>query len=368
MLKLSKVSYDWALKHLRTEGDTDFFPPPFEIEAIRYNWNAIINQLAALDLSTYEWSPGRRFTVPKGQQTFRNATQLDPLDSLILAAIIKKYGAKLEAARISLSQGRVFSYRFDPQPDGRLYGTVSRWHDFWQTSLNKVETEGHRWVALADITDYYNQIYHHVLGNQLRAVGWPKQLAGIIEKRFLGTLTHGVSRGIPVGPHTVHLFAEAALVPIDNSLLARGLDFCRYADDYHFFCNTEEEARIALYDFAEVLDKQQRLTIQNQKVQILQARDFAEVARSMLVDRPLNTEEEAILKVIRKYSPGGPYAIFSLSRLSEQDLKVVSGDKLSALFELYLNRQTDLYSDGNVRNYPRIGWLLRRIGSSARVS
>ena len=123
MTRLPKNAYRWALYHLITQGDTDLFPIPFEIRALRYNWQpTVIEELAKLELSTHQWNAGRRFVVPKEEFTFRSATQLDPLDSLILAAIIRKYGQSIEDVRIPTSEGRVFSYRFDPQPDGRFYG------------------------------------------------------------------------------------------------------------------------------------------------------------------------------------------------------------------------------------------------------
>jgi hypothetical protein len=61
-----------------------------------------------------------------------------------------------------------------------------------------------------------------------------------------------------------------------------------------------------------------------------------------------------ISSVSPKYSGDDPYVPVSLNSISGQDLKVVSADKLTALFELYL-RQSE------PRNYPRIGWLLRRL-------
>src|SRR4051812_46179160 len=93
-LTLSKTSYDWAISHLISEGDTDLLPPLFELEAIQYNWENIVDKLVALDLSNHKWQDGRRFVVPKDQLAFRIATQLAPLDNLLLAALIKEYGLK----------------------------------------------------------------------------------------------------------------------------------------------------------------------------------------------------------------------------------------------------------------------------------
>lgn len=353
MIRLPKNAYEWALKHLTIEGDTDLFPIPFEIRAMKYNWQtAVIEELAKLDLTSHEWNAGRRFVVPKEEFTFRSATQLDPLDSLILAAILRKHGQSIEDARIPVSHGRVFSYRFDPQTDGRFYGPSSNWHGFWQASLERVEYEGYDWVAVADVADYYNQIYHHTLENQLVESGVPKTVMRAI-KSLLGKLTHGVSRGIPIGPHSVHLLAECAMIPVDRSLLSHGYDFCRYVDDVHLFCRSREQARVALQDTAEILDKQHRLTLQGRKTRILPAGEFVELANSMLVDRPLNEDEEKILEVVNKYGTDDPYETISIKKLSEDDRKILADDKLIGLFELYLEPE--------LRNYPRIGWLLRRL-------
>ena len=240
MIKLPKTTYTWALKHLLLEGDTDLFPRPFELEALKYNWSTIVAQLGRLDLANYVWSSGRKFIVYKGGFAFRNATQLEPLDSLIFASIVKHIGKRIEKARPPVSEKRVFSYRFDPQSDGRLYGKENKWHEFWQGSLFRARKPGVSWVAIADITDYYNQIYHHAVQRQLVQAGVRRDLADLIERQVLGKTTHGISRGVPIGPHSSHIFAECALIPIDQSLLARGQEFCRYVDDYHFFCSTEE--------------------------------------------------------------------------------------------------------------------------------
>jgi hypothetical protein len=353
MITLPKAAYVWALKHLTREGDTDLFPAPFEIEAIKYNWAPLLEKLIDLDLSTYEWKGGRRFVVPKGKLAFRNATQLDPLDSLILGAIVRKYGNKVEAARISTKERRAFSYRFNPHPTGRFYSQASHWHAFWSTSAERASKPACKWVAISDITDYYNQVYHHVLENTLvDTAGVPKPIVKAILK-LLGKLTHGVSRGIPVGPHSVHLLAECALIPIDRSLLSHGYDFCRYVDDVHFFCASRGDAEVALYDFAEIIDKQQRLALQRQKTDIRPAEEFIEFANAMLVDRPLNENEEEIIRIIRKYSNNDLYATVSLDSLSKEDLRAISSETLAELFALYLKAEN--------RNYPRIGWLLRRL-------
>jgi hypothetical protein len=120
-VKLSQDSYDWSLKHLIREHDTDLFPLPFEIEAIESQWGSLGPEFAHLDVTNYTWRGGRRFVVPKGHLAFRLATQLDPIDSVVLSALVYEYGGLLESSRLPTTDNRVFSYRFAPSEDGRLY-------------------------------------------------------------------------------------------------------------------------------------------------------------------------------------------------------------------------------------------------------
>ena len=350
-MKLPKAAYDWALKHLMTEGDTDLFPRPFELDAIKHNWSDIVKLLESQEVQEYEWHVGRRFIVPKDNLAFRTATQLDPVDSILLAALMYKFGKKIEKRRISISEKTVFSYRFCPTKDGRLYGDNSGWKDFWNTSISKAKASTTNFVLVTDISDFYNQIYHHVLENQL-AECLPVQVASSL-RRFLTTLTHTVSRGIPVGPHSVHLLAEAALIPIDESLRSTGHDFCRYVDDIHIFAGTREEAQIRLYDLVHILDEQQRLVLQKHKTKIVSAQEFILTAEAQLSDRPINKEEDALLKAISKRSNNSPYQRVSLESFTPDEKNLLTQDVLEDLLRMYLSPSEP--------NFVRIGWLLRRL-------
>lgn len=166
-------------------------------------------------------------------------------------------------------------------------------------------------------------------------------------------MTNGGSRGIPVGPHSSHLLAEAALITTDNSLLAHNYDFCRYVDDIHIFCASRAHAEGALYNFVEVLDKHQRLTIQKHKTSILEANDFCQQANNMLMNRLLNDSEADILEVIRRHSRDDPYRLLKIHDLTRQDLNTVSQPILEHLLESYLSHSPV--------NYSRLGWLIRRL-------
>jgi hypothetical protein len=351
-VKLSQDSYNWSLKHLIREHDTDLFPLPFEIEAIESQWGSLGPEFAHLDVTNYTWRGGRRFVVPKGHLAFRLATQLDPIDSVVLSALVYEYGGLLESSRLPTTAECVFSYRFAPGEDGRLYAQSQAWHDFWRTCKRKAASKPTGSVLVADISDFYNQIYHHVLERHFATAGLPAPVSKVLQ-RYLQTLTDKGSRGVPIGPHTSHILAECALDSLDRSLKSHGYDHCRYVDDIHIFVDNETSALGALYDLTQILDSQQRLVVQREKTRILSSVDFQALADEMLLDRPINQREADVLEVIARETSSDPYAEVALSTLAPADLTKLRRDVLEDLIAVYLNQRPVDYS--------RLAWLIRRL-------
>jgi hypothetical protein len=173
-LKLNEESIRWAIEHIYIEGDTDLFPKPKEIDIIYENKESVLQKLSNIDLSNYNWNPSRRFVIPKTELSYRVATQLDPIDSIVLAAIIYEFGENIENRRIPIEHGSVFNYRFSPNELGYLYSGYKSWTEFWEMSLAK--SMDFNYVVYVDIADFYNQIYHHVIENQLIQSGCNRQV------------------------------------------------------------------------------------------------------------------------------------------------------------------------------------------------
>lgn len=350
-MKLARASYDWAIKHLVREHDTDLFPLPIEIEAVNALWPELVPEFEKLDVSNYVWRGGRRFIVPKGPLAFRLATQLDPIDNIVLSALLYEFGPLLEDSRLSISTQRVFSYRFAPDSDGRMYAQAQGWHGFWRRS-KQIAAQYGGYVVIADISDFYNQIYHHTLERHFDNTPLSSPVKKVL-KNYLQTLTNKESRGIPVGPHTSHIFAECALDAIDRSLISHGLMHCRYVDDFHIFTATYQDAVDALYILTQTLDSQQRLVLQNAKTKIMLVDDFTARADEMLLDNPINEEEEAILKVIAEETNDDPYTEVALSALNPDALAKLDQSILEELIQVYLQQ--------NPVDFQRLAWLIRRL-------
>ncbi len=350
-LRLRVDPYRWAINHLLNKSDTDLFPRPFELEAIECYPDDVEKALQKTNIVSYPWFGGRSTIVPKGVLSFRPATQLDPWDSLILTALIREFGDKIEESRIPYEDEIVFSNRFAPIGDGEMYRRDADWPSFWKKSKERAASVG-GYVAIADVSSYYNQIYHPSLERCLQKAGVPQEVVQSIIKLCM-KISPSASRGIPVGPHATHLLAECVFDPIDRKLLAESYTFCRFVDDIHFFCKTKEQARIAFYQLANILDKDQKLILQNHKSRILTADEFIEYAEKVIAEMPHTSLERDIVEVIDRYTNGDRYRNINVATLSEEDLNVLSQQNLEKLLNSYL--------DQNEPDFIRIRWLFRRL-------
>ncbi|RTQ46848.1 RNA-directed DNA polymerase [Hymenobacter gummosus] len=349
-MKLNEESYKWSVNHLHKESDTDLFPKPYELQVVKDKEAKLIELCKDLDIDSYKWRPARRFIIPKDNTSYRVATQLDIFDSILLGAIVKEFGHLIENRRVNEYEEVVFSYRFKPTEAGVLYSNKKAWSSFWESCRS--EALNYEYVVMCDISDFYNQIYLHTIENQLGVCGFTPVLIRLI-KNLIVSITQRNSRGIPVGPHVFHLFAEMSLIPIDNSFITRGIKFKRYADDMVFFCSTEKEARIRINQVAEILDKQQRLVLQNQKTNIYNKSQFIDKCRSMLTEEAGAQTEKDLISIIDTYADGDSYTKVRINDISDDDLAKISKVDVVVLLDGYLKVEKP--------KYEKIRWLYRRL-------
>lgn len=349
-MQMTEGSIKWALKSLERLGDSDLFASPVEFTVLKELNDRAISKIVSCDLSGLIPGSARRFIVPKDDLSYRTATQLDPMDSIIFTALIFEFGQQLEARRRPKEEKSVFSHRFAPTDSGQLYSISDSWNAFWSTCHE--HSRRFNFAIILDIADFYNQIYHHTLENQLGESGLPNQAIKWI-MNLCGSLSAKVSRGIPVGPHASHILAETVLCPIDNSLTSRGVTYCRYVDDIVLFANTVTEARSLILELASVLDKQQKLLLQRHKTQILDKAKFHQYCLHMVEDRPIDDFEKEIVEIVRRHSDGDPYRSIWLSELSDEEVARFRPEVIEKIVTDYLSAAEP--------DYIRLRWFIRRM-------
>jgi len=271
--KAASLAVQSVIKH----GDTDIFPFPFENHAffdkqedavkliIEYNENfeKYINLYPPKNVSSL---------TPVTYSGFRWATQLDPIWNAHFLASVAAIGKKLELARIPKENETVFSYRFEPDfKSGDIFNRDSGWLQFMRRSL--VCAEVHAFTVICDISEFYPRLGHHRLENALRQVAgetqYPKQIMS-----FLSNFSSTNSFGLPIGGPAARLLSEITINQVDRLLQSKGIVFTRFADDYHLFAATREDAYRNLIFLSEKLYTNQGLTLQKAKTRIMTSAEF----------------------------------------------------------------------------------------------
>jgi hypothetical protein len=265
-----------AVSNIAAWGDTDVFPLPPENHVFFDRTDEVVKLLRKLH-SAYGTSRDKQPPVNEsalamvGYTAFRWVTQLDPLWNAYLLGLVLALADDIERARLPRDQKIVFSYRFAyDAADHRLF-IDSAWRDFNQRSLDLAAVSSH--VLVCDIADFYARVYHHRIENSLLFLragpDLPKRIAGV-----LSLFSGGTSYGLPVGGPAARILSELLLNRVDRLLQSRGIVFCRFADDYHIFTQSREEAYDALRFLTEKLLQHEGLTLQRAKTRILTAKDF----------------------------------------------------------------------------------------------
>lgn len=284
---LSEESIMWASKHLVTRGNNGLFPIPFEHRVILERLNDFTEKVQNINICEHTMRGFRQLLVPKSSAGVRPATQLDPLDAIILTGIIYEVGEFVERARIPISEGMVFSFRFDPGMDGSLWDSNISYDAFQDRTREWLLEEDVSVVAETDISSFYHSVSAELVALQLERFGVRRKYASA-----LTTLLKSLSiDGLPVGPSSSALLAEAVLTPIDLQLISMGARFVRFNDDYRFFCRSDSEAQTLLQGFADALWRTAGLTMQEAKTKISSSEDYQKKLEETWLTQ-LYTEDE----------------------------------------------------------------------------
>lgn len=339
---LSIEALDWSLKHHRRHGDTDLFPRAFEFDVIEARWVEYRRMLAALDLTTHAWHEGRSMLFMKDQVSFRRATQFDPVDSILFAALIWTVAPEIEACRPARALNAVFSYRFEASSNGQLFAPIRAKQAFWTHTADACKEEGTR-LLTTDITDFYNQIRHSSIKSDLEAILASEHSEVVMNA--LRAVQGNSDVGIPVGPHSTHLLAELVLAPFDEYMLDRELRYMRFADDIHVACKSDTEAREVLYEIADYMHRNLQLSLSRQKTQILDGERMRSYARTALGPTEPASDDKVRTKldeIVEGHTSAGDDEEVDITELDEASQTYLSAENIRASLDDLLDSNAQI--------------------------
>ena len=171
MATVKENHLEWALKHLLKYYHSDFYPKIFEFDAISHNWQQVKDHILSLDLDTDSPKSPLVNVAFKSNENFRIVHQLDPIDSLIYTALIRELCEIIENYRIPESEKIACSYRIRPDLEGSFFSNDTSWDTFFSRSEDLAKKYESGFVIIADIADFYNQIYTHRVQNLIQEAG-----------------------------------------------------------------------------------------------------------------------------------------------------------------------------------------------------
>ena len=165
MFNLTSTELDDARAAIDHHGYSAMLPSPPEWGVVVANWATVRDAIERIDLDVYEPLKPLKTFAPKGRGTVRPLHMLHPQDLLIYTALTLIAKNDIEGARVPPAAKRVFSYRADVAKPTELYGSAGS-YDAYQAELRRKATFARvKYVAIADIADFYPRIYQHRLAD-----------------------------------------------------------------------------------------------------------------------------------------------------------------------------------------------------------
>jgi hypothetical protein len=302
--------FDLAIDNISRYGDTDIFPFPIENFLFYDKKDDIKTLLKKIDqdFDSYvtEYPVDKHSScIPVGIGGYRWATQIDPLWNAFFLYSVLSIHSDIENSRIDKEKNIVHSYRLNlTESYPKLFDSKYNWRSFMDTSLLIARSENYKFVIKFDISDFYTRIYHHRLENTLKRITSKTETVRRI-MFLLNSLSDNASYGLPIGGNASRILAELLLTSLDNFLNNKRIVFCRFVDDFVMFAKSKEDAFSYLNSVADYLLKNEGLSIQKTKTQVLTTTEYVGQVKNLLEgdDDPKNVERSSFMKLHIHFDP-----------------------------------------------------------------
>jgi len=134
---------------------------------------------------------------------------------------------------------------------------------------------------------------------------------------FLSNYSNTNSFGLPIGGPAARLLSEITINQVDRLLQSKGIAFARFADDYHLFAETREDAYRSLIYLSEKLSINQGLTLQKSKTRIMTSTEFRatnpikdekKLDEEVAADPSIDHSRSALMRFSLRFDPYSPTA------------------------------------------------------------
>lgn len=327
-----------AINNVIKEGTTDveLFKKPFEIKLLENNEirqeviENIVKSIKKCNLEELKISKIGHVLVPKKNLCdYRKCAWIDVTDEIKYLTLVLLMARDIEVARDNKSNKKVFSYRLKIKGNnGYIFDNEYNYTSFRNRIAEKSKMKNKRIVVECDISNFYDRLNLHRLESVLLSIEKIDKDAIKLLNEILLFWSNRDSYGLPVGSNASRILAEAALIEIDNYLISKNIDFCRFVDDYRIFAKSASEAHKNLAILVERLNKE-GLFLNFSKTNI---KELVRNDNKSKEEQKKNFNVEIFNKIIRGYSGLIPLKFRELS--SSEKNKFINEDENENLLKL----------------------------------
>lgn len=337
-----------AIDNILYEGTTDveLFNRAFEIDYLKDE--EVREELCSMVCSNIQKNKFSELKVhklgyvlvpKKSLSDYRKCALIDIYDEIVYLTLVISIADEIEKMRINKSKNRVFSYRFGSFKD-KLFDGKFHYTAFRQRTLEKSKYTKNKVIVECDISNFYDRLNIHRIESILRSN--PKIDVDIISliNELLLYWANRDSYGLPVGSNASRILAEVALIEVDNYLFSKGIDFCRFVDDYRIFAKNAFEAHSNLALLTLKLSKE-GMFLNTQKTKV---KDISNYNKQNLSSDVNNAQNDVTFNEVDDKQPNLPKIIRGYSGLIPSKFIKLSNAEIEKLKENDLNK---LINDAN---------------------
>lgn len=329
-----------AIGNILYEGatDVDLFSRPFEIEMLKNDifvkelCSGIVSAIQTCKLSELKLHKLGHVLIPKKSLSdYRKCALTEIYDEIVYLTLVLIIAGNIETLRINKSENRVFSYRFLPQDNKGLFDPKYNYTAFRNEIVQKSSMEKNKVMVECDLSNFYDRLNIHRIESILRSSDKvDEDIVGMINQILLFWANRD-SYGLPVGSNASRILAEASLIEVDNFLISKKINFCRFVDDYRIFAKDAYTAHSHLATLVHCLSRE-GIFLNIQKTKIKDISDKIADKRDEDIEVVMTQEDSIDLKegndffqgekgkIIRGYSGLIPTKFRELSEKQKEKL------------------------------------------------
>ena len=181
-------------------------------------------------------------------------------------------------------------------------------------AMQRIVKSGKEYVVSIDLSKFFDRVNHdrliYLLSRHtsdkriLRVIGLILR-SGVMVEDQVQLSEEGTPQGSPLSP----LLSNVVLDELDKELEQRGLEFCRFADDFNIFVRSQKAADRVMKSISKFIEKKLKLKINRDKSKVGRSRDIKFLGMTIIDGRAVISAQsmKRAMQKVKELTPRGTH-------------------------------------------------------------